>query len=111
MLLQAINHVEAPTYIADIHIAGDLSAARQACQEFCLEGLCVNFAACEYIFTGGRETGVRVGLINYPRFPTSGEAILEKALRLAEFLIGRLHQSSATVVASDRTIFLSRRAG
>ncbi|TIX43991.1 MAG: hypothetical protein E5V40_01040 [Mesorhizobium sp.] len=110
MLLKEIAKTEASTYVADIFIAGDEAAARQACQEFCLEGECVNFAPCEYIFTGGREAGVRVGLINYPRFPRPPEEIFAKALRLAEFLIERLHQSSASVVASDRTVFLTRRA-
>ncbi|RWX70036.1 hypothetical protein EN780_04430 [Mesorhizobium sp. M4B.F.Ca.ET.089.01.1.1] len=104
-----IKHSECPTYIADIFIGGDEAAARQACQEFVLEGECVNFAPCEYIFTGGREVGVRVGLINYPRFPRSPDEIFTKALRLAAFLIERLHQSSASIVASDRTVFLSRR--
>ncbi|TIU88790.1 MAG: hypothetical protein E5W06_00025 [Mesorhizobium sp.] len=105
-----IKHTECPTYIADIFIAGDEAAARQACQEFVLEGLCVNFSPCEYVFTGGREIGMRVGLINYPRFPKAPDEVFRQAVRLAEFLIERLHQSSASVVASDRTVFLSRRA-
>lgn len=109
MLLEKISRTEVPTYVADVFIAADEGEARRACQEFVLEGLCVNFASCEYIFTGGRESGVRVGLINYPRFPKSPEEIFETALRLAEFLIVRLHQSSATVVGSDKSIFLSRR--
>ncbi len=110
MLLEKISRTEAATYVADIFIAGDEGAARQACQEFVLQGLCVNFTGCEYIFTGGRESGVRVGLINYPRFPKPPEEIFATALRLAEFLIDRLHQSSATVVGGDRSVFLSRRS-
>ncbi|RWO06271.1 MAG: hypothetical protein EOS07_21770 [Mesorhizobium sp.] len=110
MLESKITATEAPTYVADIFIAGDETAARQACQEFVLEGECVNFAPCEYIFTGGREPGVRVGLINYPRFPRSSSEIFDTAVRLAEFLITRLHQSSASVVASDRSVFLTRRS-
>lgn len=110
MIQKEISKTYCSTFVADVCIAGDLAAARQACQEFVLEGLCVSFAPCEYIFTGGRETGVRVGLINYARFPSTHADLFDRAVRLAEFLIERLHQSSASVVTSDQTVFLTRRA-
>jgi len=100
---------ECPTYQIDIFIAGSRAAAIEACREFCLEGLCVSIAEADYVYTGGMESGVRVGLINYPRFPTDEATLGDTADRLARFLIDRLHQSSCTVVGPDVTKFLSRR--
>lgn len=105
-----ITETSSSTYSVDIHIAGDRSTAVAACREFCMEGLCVSVSDADYVFTGGMESGVRIGLINYPRFPKPGDEILDTAKRLAHFLIERLHQQSCTVVAPDQTIWLSRRA-
>lgn len=99
----------ANTYTADIYVAGPQAEAEGICRRFCLEGLCVTVAPVEFIYTGGQERGVRVGLINYPRFPSTPEAIFAKAERLAEELIEGMHQHSASIVASDRTVWLSRR--
>lgn len=104
-----IRHISSDTFTADIYIAGSLNAAREACREFCLRGLCVSITPSDFVFTGGMESGVRVGLINYPRFPKSPDEIWSTAVQLAEFLILRLHQGSATVIAPDTTCWLSRR--
>lgn len=97
------------TFRADIFIGGSRSAATEACREFCLRGLCVSIAAADFVFTGGLESGVRVGLINYPRFPSSRDKLMQIARELAEFLIVRLHQSSCVVVSDDLTLWFSRR--
>jgi len=94
---------------ADVYIAGCEVMARHYCMEFCLEGLCVNIKPCDFAYTGGYEKGVKIGLINYARFPSLQEDITQKAIALAEFLIVKLHQSSASVVAIDGSYFLSRR--
>lgn len=109
MLSNEIVAKSALTYKVDIFIAGDRRAATEACREFCLEGLCVSITEADFVFTGGMESGVRVGLINYPRFPTDGESLLDTGVRLGRFLIERLHQSSCTVVGDVETVFLSRR--
>jgi hypothetical protein len=75
---------EAPTFTAAIYIAGDLNAARATCRDFCMTSLCVTIEPVEFIYTGGSETGVRVGLINYPRFPAEPDAIWPKAEALAD---------------------------
>lgn len=104
-----ITHTSVESYSVDIHIAGNVEAAREICRRVCMEGLCVSLSTEDFIFTGGMESGVRVGLINYPRFPLAPLVILDKALRLAKELIVGLHQSSCCVVAPDYTIWLSRR--
>ncbi len=100
---------EAATYTAAIYVAGPQPEAERICREFCLTGLCVTVEPVEFIYTGGQERGVRVGLINYPRFPSTPDAIFAKAERLASELIERMHQHSASIVATDRTVWLSRR--
>jgi hypothetical protein len=105
-----MNRTEAPTAVVSIYIAGDLDTARTVCREHCLAvGLCVTLEPVEYVYTGGLETGVRVGLINYPRFPTEPAEIMAKAEALALLLIERLHQHSASVVGPETTVWLSRR--
>jgi hypothetical protein len=81
---------EAPSYSVDIFNAGDHAAAVAACREFCMEGLCVSITGADFVFTGGMEPGVRVGLINYPRFLTEAAVIFDKGVELAHFLIERL---------------------
>src|SRR5690242_16439560 len=109
-LKDEITAKEAPSYSVDIFIAGDRAAAVTACREFCMTGLCVTITEADFVFTGGMESGVRVGLINYPRFPKEPEAIFTKAEELARFLIERLFQQSCCVIAPDRTVWLSRRS-
>lgn len=99
------------TFTATIFVAGPYEQAAQICQRFCLTGLCVSIKNVEFIYTGGRERGVEIGLINYPRFPSSRDDIVMKATSLAEVLIREMSQGSATVVASDKTYFISRRIG
>lgn len=109
MLNNEIIATADPTFRVDIFIAGDRRAATEACREFCLEGLCVSITEADFVFTGGMESGVRVGLINYPRFPATRTQLQETGQRLGRFLIERLHQSSCTVVSDLDTVFLSRR--
>jgi hypothetical protein len=101
---------EAPTYWAEICLAGDLSQAKHACREFCERGLCVTVTPTSYIYTGGEELGVIVRLINYPRFPMEADEIATTALELAEHLKVALYQDSVSVVLPDRTVWMSRRA-
>lgn len=102
---------QANTYTAQIYIGGDLDTARRVCRDFCYsEGLCVTVEPVEFIYTGASETGVRVGLINYPRFPAEPAAIWAQAWTLAELLMQALAQHSFTIVATDKTEFFSRRA-
>lgn len=102
----------ATTIRVDIFIAGDLAQAKQICRQFCFDvGLCVTVEPVAYIYTGGEEAGVRVGLINYPRFPAPAEEILAKAQTLADALMVGLCQHSYSIVGPDQTEWFSRRAG
>lgn len=99
-----------PTHRFDIYIAGDIEQARQVCRQYCFEiGLCVTVEPVSYIYTGGEEAGVRVGLINYPRFPTNLDALREQSVSLGMELMHKLCQHSFSIVGPDETSWFSRR--
>lgn len=98
------------TGFAVIYIAGDHREALRACRGFCERGLCVNVSPTEYIYTYGQESGVRVELINYPRFPKKQSDINAIACELADTLCSALSQGSYTIVTPAETSFFSRRA-
>jgi len=104
-----VKTLEAQTYTADIYIAGDYDIARQVCREYCMRGQCVTVTPTTFTYTGGEEVGVRVGFINYPRFPKEQQAIWDAAIELAQLLIERLCQHSALVIATDKTQWMTRR--
>ncbi len=110
--MQEIQTVVEPTFEVSIFIAGSVEAAKMICQKFCFsEGLCVTISPTDFIYTGGAESGVKVGLINYPRFPKPKAAICDTAHRLAKELIIGLSQWSATIVTPDHTTWFTRRDG
>lgn len=108
---QKMHRVVIPTYTVAIFVGGDPRVAKSICEAFCFDiDLCVTIETCDYVFTGGDLAGVRVGLINYGRFPADPSRVMELAEALACRLIEGLGQESATLIAPDRTIWLSTRA-
>lgn len=94
----------------DIFIGGSYEDAVRACREYTITtGLCVTVTPTTFVYTGGAEDGVRVGLINYPRFPKPCQEICDTAEDLAIWLMAHLHQQSVSIVGSNRTKWLSRR--
>ena len=99
-----------PTIQISIYMAGDIGQAKQVCREFCFaEGFCVHIEPVDYIFTGGEETGFRVGIIHYPRFPSSELELMQRAEALADFLMKRLCQHSYSIVGPTKTVWHSRK--
>lgn len=99
------------SYPVSIFVAGDHDEAKAICRKFCdEEGLCVTVTPTAYVYTGGEEGGVIVGLINYPRFPSEPTHILSTARLLAIELMHKLEQQSASVQTPDETLWLSIRA-
>jgi len=98
-----------PTYTATIHMAGCLRTAMETCRRFCMEGLCVTVEVSTFVYTGGAEEGFRIGLLNYPRFPSEPEKILQTAYRLADRLRKDCCQHSWLIVTPDETIWNSTR--
>ena len=64
---QSIKFTE--TFEFSIFIAGEKHKAEEILNQFCWdEGFCVHVIEAKFLYTGGREDGVKVGLVNYP-FP------------------------------------------
>lgn len=99
-----------PTYQVKIYLAGDMGIIKQECRKYCLEiGLCVTIAPTLFIYTGGEEFGVEIGLINYPRFADTSENILKKAIELAGRCRDAACQHSYLIIDKTETIFNSKR--
>ena len=92
---------QAPTHEIKIYTTGSLEQVKQICREYCKEvGLCVTVTPTLFIYTGGEETGVEVGLRNYPRFPTNSTKLMGTASALAEKLLKGLCQNSIMLTDS-----------
>lgn len=90
-----------------IWIAGDVADAKATCRRFCMSGLCVTVEPTDYIYTDGQESGVRIGLLNYPRFPTTAAALWETAESLAGLLRRELCQHSVLISDGKRAKWMS----
>jgi hypothetical protein len=100
---------EAPTYWARIYIAGNRADAERTCRTWAFkDGACVTVTPTEYIYSGGQESGVIVGLINYPRFPATQAEIDEQAELLGALMADDLHQRSYTIETPVRTRWFTR---
>ena len=98
------------TFWVEILIAGNLQKSYDICQEYCDKvGLCVTVEPTRYIYTKGWEDGVRVRLINYPRFPADDNAIRTTAYTLAAILCTELEQQSYSVMTPETTMWISHR--
>jgi hypothetical protein len=107
---QKTQLVTAPTYTVTVYVAGNVQDAERSLRRQCMEeGLCVTCTPTTFIYTGGAETGVAVGFVNYPRFPRENWAIYRRAVQVAEQLMNDLYQTTALVVAADNTQWLTRR--
>lgn len=108
--MEGVKHFHAPTHEVAIYIAGDAERIAQECQAYCTRvGLCVSVTSCTFAYRYGRETGARVGLLNYPRFPKPADEIEARARELAEFLLERLDEGSCSVVTPSWTTWYTRR--
>lgn len=101
---------KADSYKISIYIAGDHRLATVICREYCdAVGFCVTVTPTEYVYTGGQESGVIVGLINYPRFPIDPISLLCHAREIGDLLLDRLEQQSYTIETPETTHWYSRR--
>jgi len=85
----------------------DMKDAVQFLQMYCdVVGLCVTIKPTKFIYTGGYENGIEVGLINYPRFPKELQEIKDQALNIAKSLMVLYNQKGVSIVFPDETIML-----
>jgi hypothetical protein len=100
----------ASTFTIRLYLSGPIEVAKQALRAECLrEGLCVTIHETAFIYTGGEELGYVVGLLNYPRFPTTPEALTERARAMMRALLEATHQHSALMVTPTESEWITKR--
>lgn len=104
-----MNILTEKAYSVKIYLAGDYADAVRACRKYVMCGLCVTVERADYVYTGGMESGVIVGLVNYPRFPSDPLSIMEKAESLAVYLMSELSQTSVMVCDGIDTKWITTR--
>ena len=93
-----------------LYIAGDYETAKDIAQSFCDEvGFCVTVTPTCYVYKGGREEGVIIGIINYPRFPKYSHELFDIAESLGVRLLAGLNQQSYTIEGPNQTYWYSER--
>lgn len=60
-------------------------------------GLGVTVTPTYFVYTGGDEPGIIIGLVNYPRFPKPETEVLAHASALANMLMTRFRQQRCTL--------------
>jgi hypothetical protein len=96
------------TVVVRVEMGGDIETARRWLRTFCYNrGRCVTVEPLTFIYTGGEESGFRVGLVNYPRFPSDAEAVEALALEIAGALIVECCQKTALVIGPKVTTFVA----
>ena len=99
------------SFPVSIFIAGHYHRARKCARQYCdAIGYCVTVTRTAYVYTGGEEEGVIIGLINYPRFPASRQQIMEHAERLGVLLCKELGQESFSIQNPETTTWFSYRS-
>ena len=101
---------QARSFPVTIYIAGNYAKAIEIVQEYCdTEGYCVTIKPTLYVYKNGKEQGVEVGLINYPRFLSDPATIVSKAIAIANLLRKKLDQESFSIQTPHETIWHSYR--
>ena len=81
-------------------------AVEDCLEEYCECGFCVTVTPTRFVYTGGRENGVIIGMINYPRFPSPTIELDMHAKAIAIMLMKKFKQYRCTIVGPNKTILL-----
>jgi len=83
------------------------SIGERVCQEYCdVFGMGLTIEPTTFIYKNGKEHGMRVGLINYPRFPKKPIEIKNIAIEIAHKLKEAYGQLRVSIVCSDDTYMI-----
>jgi len=81
--------------------------AKQILQDYCNNvSYGLTLKSTEFIYKDGNELGFEIGLINYPRFPSTSEEISQKAIEIAEIFKNKFNQYRISVVCNDKTYLI-----
>ena len=112
-----IDLIKAEKFTASIYVGlkvtgadilHSVTAVEDICQEFCDDvGFCVTVTPTKYVYTDGWVQGAIVGIINYPRFPSSERTLENRTLLLATELMLKLEQKRITIDFPSHTTMLT----
>ena len=88
-------------YEGSMHNAKDIE---KSLLEYCECGFCVTVTPLRFIYTGGKENGVLIGIINYPRFPKEESELDIHAFAIANKLMKEFKQYRCSIVFPDNTV-------
>jgi hypothetical protein len=78
--------------------------AKEILQKYCnINPLCVTLKQIKYIYKDGNEIGFEIGLINYPRFPSTPEKITNKTIEIAMIFREKFNQFKVSIETSEKT--------
>ncbi len=84
--------------------------AEAICQKYCNEvGFCCTIEPTSFVYKDGNEPGVKVGLINYPRFIKKPSEIKNHAIKIATLLKEAFEQHRVSIICTDETIMLGEK--
>ena len=84
-----------------------MDEVREICQKYVDNvGWCFTLTPTEFVYKGGSESGVAIGLINYPRFPSTKEKIEAIAVEIGRILRREFNQYRVSIVFPEKTIML-----
>jgi hypothetical protein len=87
----------------------NINEVQQICQDYCNNiKLCVTITPTNFVYVDGQEPGCFIGLINYPKFPSTPATILKHAFRLAEIFLEEFKQLKVSVICNDQTYMIER---
>ena len=105
-----MNRQKEPSHWVKLYLSGPIEVAKQILRAECMrEGLCVTIEPTTVIYTGGEEQGYVVGLLNYPRFPSTPDQLESRARHLMEALIAETFQHSALMMTPTVTEWITLR--
>ena len=67
---------------------------------------CVTLTETTYIYKNGKVDGFVIGIINYPRFPSSKEVLFSHAYAIAVILKDKLKQFRISITTPQETFLL-----
>lgn len=99
-----------PSFSFKIYLAGDYDMARDILKKYCNDNpSCFTITKTSYIYNGGEEFGIIVGLENYPRFEKTVDELYKIAFEIAHLLREGLYQTSCLVVGPTESVWFSTR--
>ena len=92
------------------NIVHPIEEVEAICQKYCNEiGLCVTVTPTKFIYKDGCEKGAVIGLINYPRFPSTEKEILERAEEIAGYCLHQFKQNRISIISTTGTYMIDKK--